>query len=215
MRNYWYTDELALTYRGDGAEQLRSRRGTIAFIHPLARPNANWVSFGSIKFTTNPDQSGADGPCALEDFATKQEWHGFSYDTLDQYGIDRAEITCSATLSADATIDDYLEAMSKQQDSAKTPKVQAQLVRMQKARVFNQSLLNSIGPVPKAPQWRIAAPIWSLMLAMFFAQLLLWLGSWMLKHRRRVHGLCASCGYNLTANVSGTCPECGTGIATK
>ena len=26
---------------------------------------------------------------------------------------------------------------------------------------------------------------------------------------RRKRGLCASCGYDLTANVSGVCPECG------
>jgi hypothetical protein len=28
--------------------------------------------------------------------------------------------------------------------------------------------------------------------------------------RRRMRGLCKSCGYNLTGNVSGVCPECGT-----
>jgi hypothetical protein len=28
--------------------------------------------------------------------------------------------------------------------------------------------------------------------------------------RRRSRGLCLACGYDLTANVSGTCPECGT-----
>lgn len=26
---------------------------------------------------------------------------------------------------------------------------------------------------------------------------------------RRKHGLCAYCGYDLTGNVSGVCPECG------
>ncbi len=30
-----------------------------------------------------------------------------------------------------------------------------------------------------------------------------------MRHRR---GLCAKCGYNLTGNVSGVCPECGTPI---
>jgi hypothetical protein len=28
--------------------------------------------------------------------------------------------------------------------------------------------------------------------------------------RRRVHGLCLQCGYSLTGNTSGICPECGT-----
>jgi len=26
---------------------------------------------------------------------------------------------------------------------------------------------------------------------------------------RLTHGLCLTCGYNLTGNVSGRCPECG------
>jgi predicted Zn-ribbon and HTH transcriptional regulator len=33
------------------------------------------------------------------------------------------------------------------------------------------------------------------------------------RRRRRyrlTHGLCLTCGYNLTGNVSGRCPECGT-----
>lgn len=30
--------------------------------------------------------------------------------------------------------------------------------------------------------------------------------------RRRAKGVCAACGYNLTGNVSGICPECGTPV---
>jgi hypothetical protein len=29
---------------------------------------------------------------------------------------------------------------------------------------------------------------------------------------RRKHGLCLHCGYDLTGNISGVCPECGTAI---
>ncbi len=32
------------------------------------------------------------------------------------------------------------------------------------------------------------------------------------RYRRRKRGLCVRCGYNLTGNVSGVCPECGTAI---
>ena len=32
------------------------------------------------------------------------------------------------------------------------------------------------------------------------------------RRRRRRHGLCTNCGYNLTGNVSGVCPECGAPI---
>lgn len=31
-------------------------------------------------------------------------------------------------------------------------------------------------------------------------------------HRRREVGLCLHCGYNLSGNISGACPECGTSI---
>ena len=36
-----------------------------------------------------------------------------------------------------------------------------------------------------------------------------------LKNLRRVSGLCVMCGYSLTGNTSGTCPECGAAIAGK
>jgi hypothetical protein len=32
------------------------------------------------------------------------------------------------------------------------------------------------------------------------------------RYRRRRKGLCAECGYDLTGNVSGVCPECGMGV---
>jgi len=31
----------------------------------------------------------------------------------------------------------------------------------------------------------------------------------MRRRRRRKHGLCPHCGYNLTGNVTGICSECG------
>lgn len=34
------------------------------------------------------------------------------------------------------------------------------------------------------------------------------------RHRRRKHGLCLVCGYNLTGNTSGVCSECGTTVTT-
>jgi hypothetical protein len=32
---------------------------------------------------------------------------------------------------------------------------------------------------------------------------------------RRKHGQCLGCGYSLTGNTSGVCPECGTAVANK
>jgi hypothetical protein len=36
-----------------------------------------------------------------------------------------------------------------------------------------------------------------------------------LQDERRSRGLCPSCGYDLTGNVSGTCPECGSSALTR
>ena len=35
------------------------------------------------------------------------------------------------------------------------------------------------------------------------------------KRRRRKHGLCVKCAYDLTGNESGICPECGTEICNE
>jgi hypothetical protein len=37
-----------------------------------------------------------------------------------------------------------------------------------------------------------------------------WMSARLRQRRRRKNNLCLSCGYNLTANTSGVCPECGT-----
>ena len=56
------------------------------------------------------------------------------------------------------------------------------------------------------PAWRLTV---STLACVGVLALYLWL------HRRRIrleqrasHGLCVHCGYNLTGNVSGICPEC-------
>jgi hypothetical protein len=38
-------------------------------------------------------------------------------------------------------------------------------------------------------------------------------GAWLLRGRRYKAPLCRHCGYDLTGNVSGRCPECGTPVA--
>ena len=56
--------------------------------------------------------------------------------------------------------------------------------------------------------WEIGLPIWILLLpAAISTAFLFW------RDRRRIPpGHCQRCGYNLTGNVSGKCPECGTPI---
>jgi hypothetical protein len=55
---------------------------------------------------------------------------------------------------------------------------------------------------------RVTIPIWLVFLPAFVLTAFLW---W--RDRRRFPpGHCQNCGYNLTGNVSGRCPECGTPI---
>ena len=57
----------------------------------------------------------------------------------------------------------------------------------------------------------IRVPTW--MLVVVFSLLPLWRESRRYAKRRRSRAnLCIECGYNLTGNTSGTCPECGTKV---
>jgi hypothetical protein len=41
------------------------------------------------------------------------------------------------------------------------------------------------------------------------------LKGWFAQRRKPLSGVCRKCGYNLTGNVSGVCPECGEAVAKK
>lgn len=58
------------------------------------------------------------------------------------------------------------------------------------------------------PRLRIRLPLWLPLLAFLS---LTTLSGWAIQRQRRRErvGLCSRCGYNLTGNVSGVCPECG------
>ena len=53
----------------------------------------------------------------------------------------------------------------------------------------------------------IAVPYWLVFLPAILFTAILWRGD-----RRPPRGHCQECGYNLTGNVTGVCPECGVAI---
>ena len=55
-------------------------------------------------------------------------------------------------------------------------------------------------------------PVASLLVALPMTWLISFLRSWFQVRHRMLRRLCASCGYNLTGNVSGICPECGRSV---
>jgi hypothetical protein len=53
-----------------------------------------------------------------------------------------------------------------------------------------------------------SVPLWPTVLVLGAVSALLWI----LDHRRISPGHCGKCGYDLTGNVSGRCPECGVAV---
>jgi hypothetical protein len=56
----------------------------------------------------------------------------------------------------------------------------------------------------------VAMPHWALCAALLGYPALAFIRGPVRRYRRRCKGLCVRCGYDLTGNVSGICPECGT-----
>ncbi len=58
-------------------------------------------------------------------------------------------------------------------------------------------------------EWRAVVPLWLLVVG--FSFLVAYYFFWLPRHYHKA-GHCRSCGYNLTGNTSGVCPECGTRV---
>jgi hypothetical protein len=57
-----------------------------------------------------------------------------------------------------------------------------------------------------------AVPLWALLVLLSIYPAYVFLREPLRHWRRSRKGLCVKCGYDLTGNVSGTCPECGTEV---
>lgn len=67
---------------------------------------------------------------------------------------------------------------------------------------------NYVSPSRLVSFWRIVVPCWFVLFA--FLVVSAWsVVRWKRRRRKRLAGGCRRCGYNLTGNVSGVCPECG------
>ena len=58
----------------------------------------------------------------------------------------------------------------------------------------------------------LLVPLWMLLVLLAAYPTIAFIRGPMRRMRRRRKGLCVKCGYDLTGNVSGVCPECGQGI---
>jgi hypothetical protein len=76
------------------------------------------------------------------------------------------------------------------------------------------STLNTVGPggtpVPTtATIWYVTIPLWLPLLLMAAPTSVACFRDWWRRYRLTPPGHCPNCGYNLTGNTSGRCPECG------
>jgi hypothetical protein len=63
----------------------------------------------------------------------------------------------------------------------------------------------------RGPTWcRVGVPLWVLLVLTLIPTAFLWY-----RDRRWPRGHCQACGYNLTGNESGACPECGEATALR
>ena len=68
------------------------------------------------------------------------------------------------------------------------------------------------GEYVKVIQRGVVFRLWFLALVFAAYPALIFIRGPLRRWRRRYKGLCLKCGYDLTGNVSGTCPECGTAV---
>jgi hypothetical protein len=62
---------------------------------------------------------------------------------------------------------------------------------------------------PPYSLWSLQIPLWCPIVLFAFYPTIAFIRGPLRRYRRRRKGLCLKCGYDLTGNVSGVCPECG------
>ena len=72
--------------------------------------------------------------------------------------------------------------------------------------------IGQAGTRPRATGFAVVMPLWPItFLSMTLPSI--WIVQWRKRRRRSRLNLCPQCSYDLTANTSGTCPECGSPIS--
>jgi hypothetical protein len=69
--------------------------------------------------------------------------------------------------------------------------------------------------LPLPAFWIATCPLWLVILIVAVPTLLLWMLCCAFQRWRRTANCCRKCGYDLTGNVSGVCPECGRAVPTR
>jgi hypothetical protein len=77
-------------------------------------------------------------------------------------------------------------------------------------RRLGRQWMQAVPPPPStAVSQQVTVPLWPPLVLLTAYPILAAIRGPYRRHRRRKKGLCLKCGYDLTGNVSGVCPECG------
>ncbi|HEX4796979.1 MAG TPA: hypothetical protein VH370_24525 [Humisphaera sp.] len=220
IRSYWKSDQLSLIRRDGSLNLIAVQQGKIVF-HHHDQPSGQKPL--KPKLFESQDIALANPP---RPFGHGKGWGPFQFNRIDSAGVmaaDRREDAVkhfsihrtglrreSGNYRFDPeTRQEVLIAGAPSKLSAQ----QRDELAHAEARLafFLAQPSNDNAVYFYAPHWRTIFPIWSVLIVVSVPSI--WAGALTVrKRRRRSHGLCGVCAYDLTGNQSGVCPECGTAV---
>lgn len=206
IRSFWVTDEWFLIYRTAGSEQLSCSHGLWLFSHN--RPDAG--DRGGIARVSHRSAR----TDSLLSWRPSEHWHLFPYESVPppdprrvRQAREQIAVAQEAGRRAQVAWQEYLKRAAENgfSDYAEFHGKQAETLRVQQSGDLALSFLRRVLP----SYWKVIVPAW-LPAAVAAIIPCLWSHGWLRRRYLRFVGRCPQCGYNLTANTSGICPECGT-----
>jgi hypothetical protein len=141
-------------------------------------------------------------------------WAGVEVDTVPSKCIRRAnDAFPTSKLSGGALEVEFVREMPSRLPPSAWPRVDSNLVILRFETTGERSFMPPDGPVSHA--FRIDTlhvPLLGPFVVLLAYPALAFIRGPLRRFRRRRKGLCVRCAYNLTGNVSGTCPECGSQV---
>jgi hypothetical protein len=205
-RSYRTMDELFAIYKGDGSEELSCLRGEFRFKHTLPQSGKrDWLA----RMRHRENRVSALPPRPWAENRLSRRWWIFRYDD-SVYDVKRVA-------QARAAVQSYWN--SRIQPLPPSGELTPGQIRAERARraqldaayLAAQHILSNAG---YESYCAVTFPMWLLMVPALFLLPVAWLVSALRRRYRQWTGRCQSCGYNLTGNTSGICPECGETVLT-
>lgn len=210
-RSYRVMDELFVIYKGDGSEELSCLRGEIRIKHtwPMSAERE-----GLARISHRSNRVAALPPRPWNENRLRRKWLLFRYD--DSYAGPVPPPPRPNPILLKQSQDAVAAYRALLLDAARNPTTNPtdprQIALAQKLNAARVALLQSSLPTspfrPYESYRAVTFPLWLLMLPVL-GPAAGWAVSKLRRRRRTRSNRCPACGYNLTGNTSGICPECG------